>query len=80
MTSLVSRCARIVNQNMRPTLLHDRADVTLGYILAEKKYHKAKYDFCSNFTICQVNCHVSRVCSYILFAGLAHMFCCTKKL
>jgi hypothetical protein len=32
MTSLVSCCARIVNQNKWPTLLHDRADVTVGYI------------------------------------------------
>jgi hypothetical protein len=31
MTSLVSCCARIVNQNKWPTLLHDRADVTVGY-------------------------------------------------
>jgi hypothetical protein len=33
MTSLVSCCARIVNQNKWPTLLHDRADVTVGYKL-----------------------------------------------
>ena len=32
MTSLVSWCARIVNQNKWPTLLHDRADVTVGYV------------------------------------------------
>ena len=32
MTSLVSCCARIVNQNKWPTLLHDRADVTVGYV------------------------------------------------
>ena len=32
MTSLVSCCARIVNQNKCPTLLHDRADVTVGYM------------------------------------------------
>jgi hypothetical protein len=31
MTSLVSYCARIVNQNKWPTLLHDRADVTTRY-------------------------------------------------
>ena len=31
-TSLVSCCARIVNQNKWSTLLHDRADVTVGYI------------------------------------------------
>ena len=34
MTSLVSCCARIVNQNKWSTLLHDRADVTVGYMLA----------------------------------------------
>ena len=33
MTSLVSCCARIVNQNKWPTLLHDRADVTTRYII-----------------------------------------------
>ena len=32
-TSLVSCCARIVNQNKWPTLLHDRADVTVGYVI-----------------------------------------------
>jgi hypothetical protein len=32
MTSLVPCCARIVNQNKWPTLLHDRADVTSRYI------------------------------------------------
>ena len=32
MTPLVSCCARIVNQNKWPTLLHDRADVTSRYI------------------------------------------------
>ena len=31
MTSLVSCCARIVNQKKGPTLLHDRADVTSRY-------------------------------------------------
>jgi hypothetical protein len=31
MASLVSCCARIVNQNEWPTLLHDRADVTSRY-------------------------------------------------
>ena len=31
MTSLVSCCTRIVNQNKWPTLLHDRADVTSRY-------------------------------------------------
>ena len=34
MTSLVSCCARIVNQNKWPTLLHDRADVTSWYVLS----------------------------------------------
>jgi hypothetical protein len=29
--SLVSCCARIVNQNKWPTLLHDRADITVGF-------------------------------------------------
>ena len=32
MTSLVSCCVRIVNQNKWPTLLHDRADVTTRYL------------------------------------------------
>jgi hypothetical protein len=32
MTSLVSYCASIVNQNKWPTLLHDRADVTSRYM------------------------------------------------
>ena len=36
MTSLVSCCARIVNQNRWPTLLHDRADVTVGYIRRQR--------------------------------------------
>jgi hypothetical protein len=33
MTSSVSYCARIVNQNKWPTLLHGRADVTTQYIV-----------------------------------------------
>jgi hypothetical protein len=33
MMSLVLCCARIVNQNKWPTLLHDRADVTVGCLL-----------------------------------------------
>jgi hypothetical protein len=33
MTSLVSCCARMVNQNNWPTLLHDRADVTTRYYI-----------------------------------------------
>ena len=32
MTSLVSCCARIVNQNKWPTLLHDRTDVKTRYM------------------------------------------------
>jgi hypothetical protein len=37
-----SCCARIVNQNKWPTLLHDRADVTVGYeiFLWEKYFEK----------------------------------------
>ena len=38
MTSLVSCCARIVNQNKWPTLLHDRADVTVGYYMVTYLY------------------------------------------
>ena len=34
MTSLVSCCARIVNQNKSLTLLHDREDVTVGYMMS----------------------------------------------
>ena len=33
MTSLISCCVRIVNQNKWPTVLHDRADVTVGFLL-----------------------------------------------
>jgi hypothetical protein len=46
MTSLVSCCTRIVKQNKWPTLLHDRADVTLGYMqLLEKKMISCKNDW-----------------------------------
>jgi hypothetical protein len=38
MTSLVSCCARIVNQNKWLTLLHDRADVTTRYIHSVHKH------------------------------------------
>jgi hypothetical protein len=45
MTSLVSCCARIVNHNKWPTVLHDRADVTVGYNILKKENIKILFFF-----------------------------------
>jgi hypothetical protein len=50
MTSLVSCCARIVNKNKWPTLLHDRADVTVEY--------------CYSLNLCQTTKQTLSTCMY----------------
>ena len=61
MTSFVSCCARIVNQNKWPTLLHDRADVTVGYIYLSIPYF---YLFIFIFNVDSVQFVVKFYCQF----------------
>ena len=53
MTSLASCCARMVNQNKWPTLLHDWADVTTRYIthFSGRISRALRFDFGRDFVI-----------------------------
>jgi hypothetical protein len=60
MTSLVSCCARIVNQNKWSTLLHDRADVKTRYVVFEWKWISEGLLLFVNIRFCRWRSHYER--------------------